>query len=207
MPYCDINTDVKPWLGIDVADTEFDTTLTIIRDSVEQAVLNYIEVSLETVGPIMEVYDASQQDQITLHQIPVQSVDAVYFCTEPDGTGGKQIDTDCYGVDLDTGVIKLQHHYTPRGRLLVRVDYTHGYSSVPADVKHAILLGIEADFRRKTSKSIGRTSRAKKDEREGLDSGAGSWDAKSGLPHEVVFKLNTYRRFEFANLPIATRNL
>ena len=46
-PFCDIDDDVKPWLGIDPAETKHDTTLTIIRDSVEQAVLNFTEASFD----------------------------------------------------------------------------------------------------------------------------------------------------------------
>lgn len=205
MAICDLDIDVKPWLQL--TGSTHDTTLTIIRDSIEQAVLNYIELSLETVGPVMEVYDASQQDQIVLANIPVQSVSALYFNTKPDGSDGCLIDASQYAVDLETGVIKLQCGYTPRGRALVRVDYTYGYATVPSDIKHAILLSIDADFRRKGSKTIGRTGRSKKDEREGYSTGGGVWDSKSGLPTEVVYKLNAYKRRDFAVLPIAMRNL
>ena len=207
MPFCDIDTDIKPWLGIDPAETKHDVTLTILRDSIEQAVLNFTELSFETVGPVMEVYDANESDQVVLQNIPVQSVSAVYFGTNPDGTGGSLVDASSYAAELDTGLIKFQCQYTPKGRKTVRVDYTYGYASLPPDIKHAILLAVEADFRRKGSKSIGRTSRAKKDEREGFAGGAAEWDTKTGLPNEVVFKLQTYKRYEMPIQPIATRNL
>lgn len=205
MAYLDLDTDIKPWLGID--NNAHDTTLTIIRDSVEQAVINYIEVSLEVIGPVLEVYDATESDCLTLRNYPIESLLGVYFGCKPDGSDGTQISSDDYGYDPDTGVIKFQNIYTPRGRLFVRVDYSYGYSTLPADIKHAMLLGIEADFRRKGSKTIGRSARSKKDESETFTSGAGQWDPKTGLPLEVIFKLNSYRRFEFANMPMATRNL
>jgi len=73
-------------------------------------------------------------------------------------------------------------------------------------VKQAILLGVEAEFRRRGRKSIGTSGRSKKDESERFDNGVGSWDKKSGLPKEVVFKLNPYRVFEFPAQPRATHN-
>jgi hypothetical protein len=88
----------------------------------------------------------------------------------------------------------------------VRIDYTHGYTSLPSDVKLAILLGIEANFRRKGNKTIGMTGRTKKDESEGYSSGPGAWDTKTGLPKEVAM-LNPYKRYEIPTQPMAQRNL
>ena len=205
VPFCDIDTDVKPWLGIDVAETKHDTTLTILRDSVETAVLNYTEASFDLVGPVMEVIDGSRADQIVTREFPISSVDAIYFHVLPDGSGGSLIDPTYYQVLPEA--ILLQHLYTPKGRSLIRIDYTWGYDGLPADVKHAILLAIEADFRRKGSKTIGRSGRSKKDEREGFSDPAGAWDKKTGLPTEVVYKLKPYKRFEMPTQPIAQRNL
>ena len=205
MPFLDLNLDIKPWLGIDVADTEFDAVLTIIRDSVEQAVLNYTEATFVLTGPIMEVLDASRSDQIVPREYPINSVSAIYFHCNPDGTNGELIDPISYQA-LPEAII-LQHLYTPKGRSLLRIDYTYGYDGLPADVKHAMLLAIEADFRRKQSKSMGRSSRSKKDESESFSSSASYWDTKTGLPKEVVYKLNPYKRYELPSQPIAQRNL
>lgn len=202
-PICDIDTDVKPWLGIDPSVTTHDTTLTIIRDSTESAVLAYVETQFELTA-VSEIIDGNKSDQIVPREYPIDSVSAVYFGVETDGSGGNLLDADRYQVRPEA--IILARTYSPFGRTLIRVDYTYGFDGVPAEVKEAILLAIEAKFRRKGSKSIGRSGRSKKDESESFSSGPSNWDSRTGLPKEVVFMLNNYRRLEFPVSPMAQRN-
>lgn len=203
-PFLDLNTDIKPWLGIDVSETKYDSVLTVIRDSVEQAMLNFTEATFDLTA-VSEVLDANRSDQIVPAEFPIDSVTQIFFHVLPDGTGGELIETTSYQAKV--GSIILQDLYTPKGRSLVRVDYTYGYDGIPDDVHEAMLLAIEAKFRRKGRKSIGLSGRSKKDEREGFTETAGAWDPKTGLPTEVVYMLQPYKRYEFPTQPIAQRNL
>lgn len=202
MAFCTLD-DIKSWLGIDLAETKYDSTLTIIRDSVETSVIEYTENNFE-LNSVQEVRDSNQSDVIVPDNAPIDSVTAVYFNVNTDGTGGSLIDPENYQVRENK--IHLRGVISPRGRSTVRVDYTYGYNGVPADVKHAILLSVDAEFRRKGRKDIGTVSRSKKDESETFRSSTSGWDSKTGLPKEAVFKLNPYRVFEFPTQPIATRN-
>ncbi len=208
MPFCDLNTDVKPWLGIPVSNTEYDSVLTIFRDSVEAAVLSYVETEF-TLTPITnEILDSNGSDTIVPRNSPIVSVQAIYTAVESDGSGGNLLDTSHYRVDTDG--ITLRAINQPRGRFYVRVDYTYGYDGLPPEVKHAILMSIDAEFIRKNKKTVGGgvTSRSKKDESESLGaSGGAGWDTKVGLPLEAIAKLQTYKQsFEFPTQPMATRN-
>ena len=208
-PYCDLNVDVKPWLGIDVSDTDQDQTLTLMRDSVEQAVINYIENDFDEHVVTGELLDSNGSDTVIPFNEPLLSVQALYLYVESDGSGGSLIDPEDYNVvtSINGSVVTMRRLFNPRGRSIIRIDYTYGYSSVPPDVKEAILLSIEAKYRRKTRKSIGLSSRRKKDESEGYSGGGPeAWDSKVGLPVEVVAMLETYRKFEFPVQPMATRN-
>lgn len=205
MPYVDIDADVKPWLEIEPSVTKYDSTLTIIRDAVEKSVDEYVEYSFAVTVEAGELLDGNNSDTIVPRNIPIISVEGIFLDVDTLGLGGSEVPADGYHVA--DGVIRLRSEFTPRGRAIVKVAYTWGYASLPPDVKLAILQSIEAEFRRKGRKSIGVSGRSKKDEREsftGSDSSA--WDSKTGLPKEIVSKLNPYRVFEFPQQPMATRN-
>lgn len=204
MPFCDINTDVKPWLGIDVIETKHDTVLTILRDSVEQSVINYTEQTFGLVVEPGEILDGNMSDAIAPKHTPIVSVESIHLGVDGDGNGGQLLSTSQYQVHAEG--ITLIGTFTNNYRSSIKIAYTYGYNGVPADVKQAILLGVEAEFRRKGRKSIGTTGRSKKDETESFSGGSSSWDKKSGLPKEVVFKLNPYRTFEFPTQPRAVHN-
>jgi len=205
-PYVTID-EIKDWIGIELANTSHDTTIEIMRDSVEQAVINYVENDFDVHVVVNEILDSNGSDTIIPRNEPLISVQAVRIGVKTDGSGGDDLNTDSYFVVTDAGgsAVVLQGFLQPRGRAVTRLDYTYGYEELPPDVKEAILLSVEAKFRRKGRKSIGLNSRSKKDESESY-SGTGSWDTKVGLPVDVVSMLNTYRKFEFPTQPMATRN-
>ena len=205
-PYCDLETDIKPWLGI--TNNSQDDILTIMRDSVEQAVINYIENDFDLHVITNEIVDSNGSDTIIPRNEPLVSVEALYLNVDTDGSNGDLLDTESYYVNDDQSgsTIVLKYIQSSRGRANIRIDYTYGYSAVPPDIKEAILLSVEAKMRRKSRKSIGVSSRSKKDESESYNGGSGAWDTKVGLPVEVVSMLNTYRKFEFPTQPMATRN-
>lgn len=204
-PWCDIDDDVKPWLGIDADKTEHDATLVIIRDAMEQAVANFVEHEFEPKAET-EILDSTKSDVITPANWPIISVQSLYFYTQMDGSGGELIAATDYNV-REYGVVLAPYLVSPRGRGRVKLSYTWGYASLPGDVKLAALQAIEAEFRRKGRKSIGVGARSKKDESERFTSDSSAWDLKTGLPKEVLGKLNTYKQGpEFTTQPMATRN-
>ena len=207
LPYCDIETDVKPYLGL-VGTTEYDALLVIWRDSVEAAMLAYTEATFD-LTPKSEVMDANRSDQIVPDEYPIASVQALYFYTETDGTGGELIDPENYYFKESAVILKTI--YTPRHRSTVRLEYTYGYDGVPADVKHGILIACRAEYFRWLDKREGRDrlGRSKKDESERTGGGNNTvgWDPKTGLPFEAVNKFKPYKKFEFITQPFAQRNL
>ena len=205
MPFCTLD-QIKNWIGIELSNTTHDDVLTIIRDAMETSVVNYTETSFELVVKVNEVLDANESDVVVPPYSPIVSVQALYFYTLPDGSDGQLIDPNDYQVRQEA--IYLQNIHTPFKRSRVRVDYTYGYDGLPDDIKLMLLQAIEAEFRRKGSKTLGRSSRSKKDESEGLSGSSPSyWDTKTGLPKELVYKLNYYKRMEWPVQPMATRNI
>lgn len=205
MAFLDLNTDIKPWLGIDPSNTDFDYVLNIINEAMEQAIINYTETDFQLHTEVNEVHDANQSDVLIPRNIPVVSIQAVYFYTLADGSEGSLREAIEYQLRED--IIVFQNQQLPFKRSRVRVDYTWGYDGLPDDVKLCMLQAVEAEFRRKSNKTLGVKSRSKKDESHSLSNNPSDWDTKSGLPKELVYKLTPYKVFEFPNQPMAARNV
>jgi len=205
MSFLDLETDIKPWLGIPALSTSHDSVLTIINEAMEQAILNYTETDFAEHTVTNEIHDANESDVIIPRYTPVRSVQAIYLYSDVNGVNGSLLDSARYYLVDDT--IVLNGLKTPFGRSLIRLDYKWGYTGLPADIKLCMLQAIDAEFRRKGAKTLGVASRSKKDESESLNSGVGEWDEKSGLPKVLAYKLSSYKSFEFPNQPMAARNI
>jgi len=204
MALISLTTDIKPWLGIDPTDTKHDATLNVINDAMSQAVINYVEHDF-SLKSVEEYQDGNQSDVILTNNIPIQSVSAIYFWTETDGSNGSLIDPSHYQV-RETEIV-LVDYPTPFSRARLRIDYVWGYDGLPADVKLMLIQAVEAEFRRKGNKSLGGFSKSKKDESTSRSSDDNDgWDMKTGLPSVLVYKLGTYKVFEFVRQPMAIRN-
>ena len=204
MTYLSLNTDIKPWLGIDVLNTTHDANLTIINAAMEQSVLNYVETEFKLITITKEILDGNISDVILPQKTPINSVQALYFFPESNGSGGSLIEATEYQVTSEA--IYLRTLTSPKGRGTVRVDYKYGYDGLPSDVKLMMLQAIEAEWRRKGNKSLGIGGRSKKDESETYINDLSQWDEKSGLPKVLAAKLQTYKSFEFPSSPMAQRN-
>jgi len=199
--------EIKAWLKIELSDTTHDVVLNIINDAMEESFKQFTETDFALHVDDPEIHDANESDVLLPFRQPIVSVKEIQFFTLPDGTGGQLIDANDYQVREDG--IYFQNLHTPFRRSRVKVTYTWGYDGVPADVILALYQAVEAEFRRKGKKTLGGvTGRSKKDESE-RSSGDGDtkWDKKTGLPMAVVAKLTPYKRFEFANSPMANRNI
>jgi len=204
MIYLDLDDDIKPWLGIDGSNTTHDANLTIIADAIEQSVLNYVETTFELTEVEGEILDGNISDVVLPLNTPVNSVEGLYFFPNVDGSGGSLVDQAEYKVTREAIYLKFAN--SPKGRATVRVDYTYGYDGLPSDVKLMILQTVEAEWRRKGSKSLGMSGRSKKDESESYISDLGQWDERTGLPKVLISKLQAYKSFEFPSSPMSQRN-
>ena len=195
--------DVKTWLTITKPD--YDTLLGWINDAICQNVINYTgQPFVLTVDP-GEILDANQSDSIVPRNSPIVSVQSLFFHTQPDGTGGSEIDASDYQVTPE-GIV-LQNITTPFRRSRIKLAYTWGYDGLPDDVMLMMLQAVEAEWRRRGQKALGVSSRSKKDESQNFSTGTGYWSRASGLPVELENKLQFYKQsFEWPSTPMATRN-
>jgi hypothetical protein len=197
--------DYKGFVGLTPGEAhKNDAVNQIILDGMEEAVLGYIDVSVTPKVVTNKLIDGKIEDIITTGDFPLISVQQVVFNVEADGSGGNVLDTTEYYFD-DVSIM-LTCQYTPRGRGTIRVDYTHGYTSVPADIKLAILQAtkIFAQYHSSDAEHVG--SRSKKDESESIGGTKGGvWEEESGLPVQVKGMLQKYKYIGYDAIGYAQR--
>jgi hypothetical protein len=183
--------EVKDWLK--VTGNDQDAVLTMVQAAIEQSVVNLCETDFATHEYTNEVLDGDGKDVVVPLHWPIISVEHLLLHCLPDGTGGSDVAPEDMSVRPEA-IYLANSLITPPGRGRVRLDYHAGYAAVPADVKMAVLLGVEAFMARKGRKNIGIASRGKEGESESYTA---AWDKKVGLPTEVVAMLGCYRAMEF----------
>ena len=200
-------TDYKTFIGLpNPADPHpKDTVNQILLDGMEEAVKGYVDVALQTTVVTNKLFDAKIEDMLTLGVFPIQSIQQIVFDVDSNGGGGSVVSTENYHHDEIS--IFFRDLYTNRGRGCIRVDYTHGYATVPGDVKLAILQAtkIFAQYHSSDQEHTGGSS-SKKDESTTIGGkNSGVWDADSGLPFQVKAMLQKYRFLGYDNIGYAQR--
>lgn len=199
--------DLKTFLGIPLIDTSKDAILTMFKDSVEESIIEYCDTDFSPTVVTNEVLDGIRSDIIVPKNAPIISVQKVILFNDIDGANGIELDTKQFGHDQNA--ITLRDMFTPFYRGQVRIDYTWGYASVPANVKMVVYQSVKAEYQRYKQNSENVASRSKGDESESFGGGGSgsAWDPVTGLPRQIVAKLQPYKNYEIPVIPMAQRNL
>lgn len=125
---------VKRALGIPAGVTMHDTYIDELLFVADQQIISYCGMSGITATTVSETYDIGSrgENELVLQGFPVSTVTAVV-------SAGETLTATAYYLEERTGTIRLKSSgkYWPEGRQKVKVNYTFGYSSPPADLKHA----------------------------------------------------------------------
>ena len=189
--------EIKTFLDIALADTSKDALITLFRDSVEASIIGFCETDFASHIVTNEYIDANRSDIILPKNCPIISVQALYIDVDSDGNG-TLLDSSEYVKD--GYAITLKNHHTQGRRASIKINYTYGYASVPADVKMCVYQSVKAEIQRYDSNTENINSRSKEGESESY---GGAWDGISGLPKQVISKLSRYKMLEFPNVPSA----
>jgi len=194
-------SDLKNFLNIPIADTSEDAKLMTFKNAIEQTIKNFCETDFD-IKTVNELLDGLNCDTIVPKHSPIQDVLEITVGVNTDGTGGYSLQaSDFY---FDENMIFLRSSYTPQGRGRVMVRYRYGYQTVPADVKLAVMQSVKAELQRYSRNSEDISSRSKQGESESFGS---AWDHTTGLPAQIISKLEHYRRLEFPVIGFAQRNI
>lgn len=139
-------TKCKRALGIPDGVTTHDDFIDTLLEVADQQILAYTGMAALTQTTVSsEGYDIMMEatDEITLRNFPVSSVASVV-------SSGSTLSTDSYYVENNSGAIRLvsQGSFFPQGKQTVKVTYTYGFATVPADLSHAATIVVCGHFNR-----------------------------------------------------------
>jgi hypothetical protein len=195
-------SNIKAWLSITGNDQ--DAILTQIQDAVDQAITNYCDTEFTETTVTGELIDCRRSDILVPQFYPIISVQELLMGLGLDGSGGVALEETDYILRPDGIYLKTQ--IMPQGRGLAKISYHYGYATVPARVKMASTLAVEAFYRRRSRKSLGLSSRSKEGESQSYENYSGAWDKLTGLPTDVVSMLGEYRDISIPVSPMSIRN-
>lgn len=165
-----------------------------------QKFIDYMVIS----GSYTEVWDAAANDELLPTEIPITAITSIKFATNGDFSGGALIDSAMYCIGLRGMSINLRNGFlTPRGRGVIEVKYTAGYTTIPYDLQFAALKQLQYLYKQigKGDAMLGLSQIAKMNESQVKDATIGN----SGLITEVEGMLKPWRRFECSNSVMFTR--
>lgn len=137
---------VKRALGIPASVTLHDDFLDTLVEVADAEVVGFCGVAGLTATTVTdEPYDITNTSttEVVLRNFPVSSVTSVKV-------SGSTLSATAWYFDSNTGVVKLQDGagYFPPGTQEVKVTYSYGFSTIPADLSHAATLVACAHFNR-----------------------------------------------------------
>jgi hypothetical protein len=167
--------------GIETSTTETDTVLASLISSISAYVPNVLNVNV-LADNYLELYEGNGKDSLMLRQRPVIQVSSVAWrgqiiTAQADPIlGGSGVYSDGYSV-------KLSGYLFPQGEM-VRVAYSAGFMTVPADLSLAVAELVAEAFARR--KHVGETSRSQQSQI------TTAFEAKS-MHAAIADKLSNYR--------------
>lgn len=131
--------NVKVFAGIESTDTTYDTLLEKCIDAASMFHNKQTDYDL-LARTVTEYQDGLGHSQVILHQRPVSGV-TLY--SDPDHTWATAITSTLYEIWANEGILEITDTSLDIGEMVLKITYTGGYSTVPADLEmSAIMLTI-----------------------------------------------------------------
>jgi len=126
-------TKVKTYLGI--SDSDSDTLLGTLIDAASKAIKNYCHDNFDSTE-YTEYHDGPRTEDLVLKHRPIISITDIWDDPDRDYEDGDKLDADDddYVSYADEGIIRAEAHTWNEGNKNIKITYTAGYTSIPADV-------------------------------------------------------------------------
>lgn len=186
--------NVKVWAGI--SGSTDDALLTSLVSACDEAVKSLLLGRVLESAEYVEKCDGRGFDWLILSQRPVTEVEEVKIDADRGfGDGITAEDADDYEVDEATGMLYRKAGIWPEGRRNIRVSYTAGYATLPADVVQAANVIVAEWYTRAKQLKSGQSQAEVASENLGYESQAYHKQASDwGIPEMAKALLLKYAR-------------
>lgn len=189
--------DLKTYLAI--TSSTLDAKLTAVKADIEAMVKTYCGRDLLVPStPYTEYYDGDGSQRLIVNQRPIISVTSIYLDPSslftagtlvPNLNSGSPAELISNQRQLNAGIIDLFSYAFYRGRRSVKITYSAGYATVPADLQRAVKLICAKAWKMQDLQMTGQISQQVGDKTVTYE--PDTW------PKEAAEILRLYRRIEF----------
>jgi len=102
-----------------------------------------------------EYFDGDDSDTLYVKAYPITTVTSLYVDPDRDYGSSTLIASDDYSVYNNEGTIKTDGNLLAGGRKSVKLTYTGGYTTIPADLQNAVKELVMFWYKRNTDKRVG----------------------------------------------------
>lgn len=131
-----------------------------------------------------EYFDGDNSDTLHVKAYPITAVTSIYVDADRDYGASTEIDSDDYTYYGPEGTIKTDGALFTGGHKSVKVTYTGGYSTIPADLQQAVKELVAFWYKRNTDKRVGVTNVSVGDKSIGYE---------TNVPESVLSIFKRYR--------------
>jgi hypothetical protein len=183
-------TSMTTYLGIALGSTE-ESECDLLINAASRLAVDYTGRGMDTNGVSRllstsrtEYYDGDGTDTLYVKAYPISAVTSIYVDPDRDYTSSDLLDTDDYVYYENDGKICTDGALFTGGRKSVKVTYTGGYTSVPADLQQAVKELVLFWYKRNTDKRVGGAS---------MSVGDKSISYETDIPDSVKSTFKRYR--------------
>jgi hypothetical protein len=181
-------SNVKSQLGFKDSDTQFDVKLTRFMNAASDTIESLCAREFSSLSRT-ELAHGNRSNTLIPLQYPITAVSEIRISSERDwGNALTLVPANEYGISNDGLSITFYGQVMPSGFDNVRIIYTAGYSTIPADLEMAVIWASEFYYLNNNRGDMGRTNVSKQGE---------SVSILEDMPRMIRSIIQMYKRVEF----------
>ena len=180
----DVISSPGDYLVLLIHDLELEELINAGSNWIEKETNNKIKQDIYT----NVLFDGNSSDFLLVPQTPLTAISSLYIDSERDFGTDTLVPSDEYGIRDNVGIALFEGRRFPRAKQSVKVSYTAGYATTPANLQLALKIWCQIFFHGHEKRDFGISS---------IDKQNDSYNRIPGVPKEVYELIEPYRNEYF----------